>query len=58
MKLNDHEVARLYQIGKEYSTEAYELIRRLHRYGVVLDPPDILEPEDSEALKGYMRQHL
>lgn len=39
--LNDFEVARLYQIGREHSDEAYNLIRRLHRCGAIPDAPDM-----------------
>jgi hypothetical protein len=39
--LNDTEVAYLYAVCKADSETAYQYIRRLHRHGVIPDPPDV-----------------
>lgn len=43
--LNDTEVAYLYAICKADSKIAHQYIRRLHRHGVIPDPPDVFAAE-------------
>lgn len=52
--LYDVELAYLYTVCKADSGIAYQYIRRLHKYGVVPDPPYIDETTQPDAFSKHV----
>lgn len=50
--LDDQELGWLYEYCKQRSSVAYALVRRLHSFGVIPDPPTILDDDwESHAVQ-------